>query len=81
MSSCTRSIPNHVPNARVLQALKGRYPETPIVVEVPNPALARHADLLAGCHVMSAPLTRERLVAAVAAAVADPGPLGIDGAR
>lgn len=73
--------PDHPLNASVLQALKDRYPETPIVVEVPGPAVERHTDLLASCSVLPFPMTRESLLDAVEAALGDPGPLGIDGSR
>jgi len=73
--------PDRPLNASVLQALKDRYPETPVVVEIPEPALRVHADLLAGCHALRFPMTRRSLLAAVDAAMRDPGPLGIEGSR
>lgn len=68
--------PDYPLNASVLQALKDRYPETPIVVEVPDPAAERHAELLAGCHALRSPMTRASLLQAVDEALSGPGRSG-----
>lgn len=55
----------------VLVALERRYPDTPIVVALPLPALTRWSPLVAGHGVVAAPLTTtSSLLRAVGDAVA-----------
>jgi len=69
--------PDRPRNADVLNALRARYPEVPIVVEVPDPALGHLADLLAGCHTLRFPMTRQSLLQAVEEVLGDDGPFGM----
>lgn len=55
----------------VLQALRLRLPDTPIVVEVPPRGDAEWDDVLEGCEVITSPAKPEELVAAVRAALAE----------
>ena len=57
-------------HAEVLQALRERHPDANIVVEIPEPSIARHQELLEGCSVLRFPATRASLTDAVEAAVA-----------
>jgi DNA-binding response OmpR family regulator len=59
------------PEAReVLQALRMRRPETPLIVEVPPGDEAEWQDLLEGCDLIASPVEPEKLVASVRAALA-----------
>ncbi len=49
----------------VLQALRLRYPGTPLVVEVPSQVDADLRALLDGCRLLPAPATPEQILAAV----------------
>ncbi len=49
----------------VLRGLRTRYPDTPLLVEVPSEIDADLRELLDGCHSLSAPATPEQVVAAV----------------
>lgn len=51
-------------NREVLRNLRQRYPETPIVVEVPGPEVDRHPEDYDGCVVVHQPVTRTRLLEA-----------------
>lgn len=51
-------------NAAVLDHLRERHPEIPVVVEVPNSTRRRHASRLDGCTVVP-PFDPQRLVSAV----------------
>jgi len=53
----------------VLQALRTRRPETPLIVEVPPGDLGEWQDLLEGCDLIVSPVVPEQLVAYVRAAV------------
>jgi hypothetical protein len=57
--------PDRPDHASVLRGLRSRYPDVPVVVEVPGPTAARHPGLLHGCVVLASPAKRETLVAAV----------------
>jgi len=61
----------------VLRTLRAAVPETPIVVEIPQPQIADHAADLAGCHVLPLPYTRETVCAALTAALSGEGGGGI----
>lgn len=61
---------NRPDHAEVLRALRGRYPAARIVVEIPEPSVARHRELLEGCSVLHSPATRTSLTHAVGTAVA-----------
>jgi hypothetical protein len=67
----------------VLAAVRERVPDTPVVVEVPQPQLAYHRDELAGCWVALCPMTsaglRERVHAALDAPDAQVGRVRGDG--
>jgi hypothetical protein len=62
-------------HAAVLRALRARHPTTPLIVEVPSPALVRHTALLQGCTIMEMPATRDKLVSTVASSL-DRAPKG-----
>jgi hypothetical protein len=49
----------------VLRELRLRFPDTPMVVEVPSEIDADLRELLEGCHQLPAPATAEQIVAAV----------------
>lgn len=51
--------------AAVLQAIRDRHPDTPVVVEVPTPIREKHANLLDGFTIVPMPATRETLIDAV----------------
>ena len=53
----------------VLRTLRAAVPETPIVVEIPQPQVAARAADLEGCHILPLPYTRETVRAALAAAL------------
>jgi DNA-binding response OmpR family regulator len=59
----------------VLRGLRAAVPETPIVVELPQPQVAAHAADLAGCHILPLPYTRKSICATIDAALSgeDPG--------
>ena len=63
------------PEAReVLQALRMRRPETPLIVEVPPGDKGEWQDLLEGCDLIVSPVVPEQLVACVRAAFAKSRP-------
>ena len=63
------------PEAReVLQALRMRRPETPLIVEVPPGDKGEWQDLLEGCDLIVSPVVPEQLVACVRAALAKSRP-------
>jgi DNA-binding response OmpR family regulator len=63
------------PEAReVLQALRMRRPQTPLIVEVPPGNEIEWQDLLEGCDLIVAPVVPEELVACVRAALAKSRP-------
>jgi DNA-binding response OmpR family regulator len=49
----------------VLRELRTRYPDTPLMVEVPSDIDAEVRELLDGCHQLPASATPEQIVAAV----------------
>ena len=49
----------------VLRELRTRYPDTPLMVEVPSGIDAEVRELLDGCHQLPASATPEQIVAAV----------------
>lgn len=55
----------HATAREVLRELRTRYPDTPLLVEVPPDADAELRELLDGCHWLPAPATPEQIVAAV----------------
>lgn len=52
-------------NREVLVSLKRRYPDTPVVVEVPLPRVEQFREDFADCHVVPYPMTAESLLPAV----------------
>lgn len=54
----------------VVEALRARYPETPLVVEVSPGELKRHRDALRGCEPILSPVEPEELLTAVRDALA-----------
>jgi len=54
-----------VPAREVLRELRTRYPDTPLMVEVPSDIDADLRELLDGCHQLPASATPEQIVAAV----------------
>ena len=69
-------------NLEVLRSLRRRLPDTPVVIEAPAPAVARHPEEFAGCTVVDPPLTQPGLLTAVATALAraQPAAASPDGA-
>ena len=49
----------------ILRELRRRYPETPLLVEVPSDVDADLRELLNDCHQLRAPATAEQIVSAV----------------
>lgn len=61
----------HDPKSReVLQAIRARHPQTPVVVEIPQPQVERFADLLAGCQLVLVPSGRASMRRALQDALA-----------
>jgi hypothetical protein len=63
----------------VLRELRTRYPDMPLLVEVPSDLDADLRELLDGCHRLPAPATPEQIVAAVQSLsghAAEEGPAG-----
>ena len=58
----------------VLRTLRLAVPDTPIVVEIPQPQIATYAADLAGCHILPFPYTRDSVSAAIGAALAEADP-------
>ena len=56
----------------ILAEMRTRYPETPLLVEVPPQPDAELLALLEGCHLLSAPATPEQVVLAVQRVAGDP---------
>ena len=56
----------------VLASLGERFPDTPVIVEAPAPALERYADLVRGHHVVRFPATREAVLEAVGSVLETP---------
>jgi hypothetical protein len=56
----------------IVHELRTRYPETPLLVEVPADADAELRALLDGCHLMTAPVTPEQVVLTVQRVAGDP---------
>jgi hypothetical protein len=67
-----RLNPANPSNREVLVALKRTYPETPIVVEIPQPDLRRFSDALDGCNTVLMPADAPTMVAAIRRAVRAP---------
>jgi DNA-binding NtrC family response regulator len=64
------SLAWHNPESReVLKALRARHPGTPVVVEIPYPAVARFQDVLESCHLVHTPVGRTAMVKAIRAAL------------
>jgi len=57
--------PDRLEHLTVLRGLRARHPHTPLVVEVPTPAVKRHPGVLTGCTILPLPATRESLLRAV----------------
>ena len=57
----------------ILHELRTRYPQTPLLVEVPSDADAELRALLDGCHLLSAPATADQVVLAVQRVAGAPG--------
>jgi DNA-binding NarL/FixJ family response regulator len=55
----------HEAAREILRELRTRYPDTPLIVEVPLDLDAELQALLNGCHRLPAPATPEQIVAAV----------------
>lgn len=55
----------HEAAREILRELRTRYPETPLLVEVPSNIDADLQELLNGCHQLPAPATPEQIVTAV----------------
>lgn len=49
----------------ILREMRTRYPDTPLVVEVPPDVDADLRELLDGCHALPGPASAEQIVAAV----------------
>lgn len=62
----------HESAREILREMRARYPETPLLVEVPPQADAELLALLDGCHLLSSPATPEQVVAAVQRVAGDP---------
>lgn len=62
----------------VLRALRKEHPTTPVVVEISAQRLVQLASELEGCFVVPAPVTEQRLLESVEAALAgaEPPPVG-----
>lgn len=56
----------------VLASLADRFPDTPVIVEAPAPALERYADLVRGHHLVRFPATREAVLEAVGSVLGAP---------
>jgi DNA-binding NtrC family response regulator len=57
--------PDRADQAAVLRAIRELHPQTPVVVEVPRPAMEAHAALLEGCTIVPMPATRATITDAV----------------
>jgi CheY-like chemotaxis protein len=69
------SMRHHDPrNREVLARILTRYPDTPVVVEVPRPLVEAHPDDYAECIVVHQPLTRTSLLEAVGFALGEAAP-------
>lgn len=55
----------HATAREVLRELRTRYPDMPLLVEVPPDVDAELRELLDGCHRLPAPASAEQIVAAV----------------
>ncbi len=55
-------------NREVLLEIRKRFPDLPLIVEVPGPRVERYPDDFAGCIVIPQPMTTSRLLAAVSEA-------------
>ncbi len=64
----------------VLRELRARYPDTPLVVEVPSDVDAELRELLEGCHLLRAPAEPDQVVAAVQSMTADAAEEDTEGA-
>lgn len=67
-----RLNPANPANREILVALKRTYPDTPIVVEIPQPDLRRFADELDACDIVLTPADAPAMVAAIRRAVTAP---------
>jgi hypothetical protein len=67
------SMRQHDPrNREVLAQIRALHPETPVVVEAPRPLAEARPDDYVGCTVVFQPVTRERLLEALDAALGTP---------
>jgi len=67
------SMRQHDPrNREVLAQIRALHPETPVVVEAPRPLVEARPDDYVGCTVVFQPVTRERLLEALDAALGTP---------
>jgi len=64
-----RLNPANPANRAILMKLQERYPQTPIVVEIPEPDVERFATWLDGCTIVLAPADPQAFIAAVGLAV------------
>lgn len=58
-------------NREVLLALRKRYPDTPLVVEVPGPRAVTYPTDFPGCYVLPVPVTMDALKDTVRTALAE----------
>ncbi len=56
---------NDLRNREALRALRRELPDTPVIVEVPEPALRKRADEYDGCIAVHAPMSHEALLDAI----------------
>jgi len=52
-------------NREVLEEIRRRYPDIPLVVEVPKPVVDKFPDDFEGCRIVPQPLTKAALLEAV----------------
>ncbi len=68
-------------NREVLLELRRRYPDKPLVVEVPGPRAVSYPTDFPGCHLLPVPLTMEALKDTVRAALAHETPAPLPSVR
>jgi hypothetical protein len=62
-------------HSAILTAVRDRYPDTPVVVEVTGPRAVAHAGLLADCTVCTTPVRARELIEAIAAGLSTQVPV------